>query len=110
MLLAKNEIVPISAAQYAAQSIGVVTDNRGKAILGGIGGVPAIGTNPGGAGVRKVYNVIPTSKIGSSAGTDGDLNTVFVGSNSLICQQTSVIGKYGFGTIADCGSTTSHTP
>jgi hypothetical protein len=59
--------------------------------------------------VRKVYNVIPTARIGSNP-ANADLNAVFVGPNSLICQKPDVIGKYGFGTIADCGSTANATP
>src|SRR5262249_27677947 len=50
-LVDTKHIAPFSAAQWSAQSIGVILDHRGKAVLGGIGGVPAIGVNVGGADV-----------------------------------------------------------
>jgi ABC-type phosphate transport system substrate-binding protein len=107
-LLDKKNLAPFSAAQWAAQSIGVITDVRGKAVLGGIAGVPALGVNGGGAATRKVYNVVPTSRVGNASFPE--LNQVFVGPSALICQQTATIGTYGFGTIADCGDTTKTTP
>lgn len=102
-----KQIVPYSAAQYSSQQAQVTPDIRGTAVLGAIGGVPAQSVNAGSAGTRRVFNVVPTSKVG--AADAAVLNQVFVGSGSQVCQQTGVIARYGFGLIADCGSTTRTT-
>ncbi|MFI6642111.1 hypothetical protein [Streptomyces sp. NPDC050504] len=103
-----GDIAPYSIAQYIAQSNepdGVV-DRRGAAVLGSIDGVAprnANGTlNVGFPFNRDVYNVVPTAKL-----TNATIASTFVGSNSKVCNQTSVISTYGFGGLGTaCGSTT----
>ncbi len=107
VLLSKTELVPFSGAEYAKQTIGLVTDNRGKAVFGGQDGNPVLSANRTALGARKFYNVIPTSRVGNAAYPE--LNQVFVGGSSLICQATATIQKFGLDLAADCGSTTSVT-
>lgn len=98
-------IAPFSIAQYISQSTQTIPDIRGRAILGTIDGLTPVTLN-GSFGVKRdVYNVIATSNVGVAP-----WSTVFVGSNSLICQQTTVINSYGFAANPNCGSTTNHTP
>jgi hypothetical protein len=88
VLTAANELVPISVAQYIAQSTGVITDIRGSASMGGIDFTSAGNAttnsispfvlnsasstaNPGfkgpnGDATRPVYNVLPTDLIDSA--------------------------------------------
>lgn len=108
-LVDRKMIVPYSAAQYSAQSIGAITDKRGRAVLGGIDGVPAQGPNSGSIGARKVYNIVATSRINSSDPDDALLQQVFKGSASEVCKQTAVIAKAGFAPISDCGDTSKTT-
>lgn len=100
-----DEIVPISVAQFIAQSFGIIQDKRGGAQLGSIDGVPPIALNTNFGVKRSVYDVIPTSKV-----SDPTYSSVFVGPTSQVCSHADVIQKYGFGTAADCGSTTNQTP
>lgn len=102
-LLAKNELVPYSVAQFSAQQAGVITDKRGRSVIAAPGGLPAQGTNPAATITRKLYNLIPTSKVGNPSFPE--LNAVFVGSGSSVCQQGAIINKLGISQIADCGST-----
>ena len=102
-------LVAYSAAQYSAQSVGSVTDKRGRAVLGGIGGVPSQGPNSGGAGARLMYNIVPTSRVNSSDPADALLKQVFVGPNAEVCKQPAVIAKNGFGPITNCGDTSKTT-
>ncbi|WP_405013396.1 hypothetical protein [Kitasatospora sp. NBC_01539] len=103
-VLDPNSLVPFSIAQYIAQSSGTIADLRGTAQLGNINGVPSVLLNTGAAATRDVYNVIPTSKVGTSPWSD-----VFVGGGSAICQQPALIKQYGFGTNANCGDTSRTT-
>jgi ABC-type phosphate transport system substrate-binding protein len=109
-LVTKTSIVPFAASQWAAQSVGAINDRRFEAVLGGIGGVPAIAVNPGAPGVRQVYNVVPTNRIGGSGEGDALLTQIFVGQNSEICKQGSTIGRFGLATVANCGATNQQTP
>ncbi|MGW2931919.1 substrate-binding domain-containing protein [Streptomyces sp. NPDC001156] len=104
-VLDDTALVPFSIAQYNAQSSQTIADLRGRAILGTIDGLAPNVLNNNFGVKRDVYNVIPTSKIGSAPYSD-----VFVGSNSLVCQQTSVINTYGFATNPNCGDTSKQTP
>lgn len=100
--LQKDEIMPFSIAQWQSQATAVVTDVRGKAVLGVIDGkAPTVIDSDFGV-KRDVFNIIPASKLATSPTSD-----VFVGSNSLICQQTATIKKFGFATNANCGDTSS---
>ncbi|MFG2821218.1 substrate-binding domain-containing protein [Kitasatospora sp. NPDC048365] len=103
-VLDSASLVPFSIAQYIAQSSSTIADLRGTAQLGNINGVPSLLLNTSAAATRDVYNVIPTSKVATSPWSDA-----FVGSNSLVCQQTATIKQYGFGVNAACGDTTRTT-
>jgi ABC-type phosphate transport system substrate-binding protein len=104
-VLDDNSIAPFSIAQYNAQSSQTIADLRGRAILGTVDGVAPNALNSNFGVKRDVYNVIPTSKVGTAP-----WSTVFAGSNSLICQQTNIINTYGFATNAHCGDTSQQTP
>ncbi|MFL6106571.1 MAG: hypothetical protein ACJ72L_06390 [Marmoricola sp.] len=125
-VLDDNSVVPISIAQYIAQSQGSLADVRGRAILGTVvdqnssGSTPATqfslpmsmnasyGNVTGGVTMsRDVYNVIPTQTVGN--GSYALLNQTFVGNSSLVCQNSATILKYGFGTVANCGDTSTTT-
>ncbi|MEU6321151.1 substrate-binding domain-containing protein [Streptomyces sp. NPDC047009] len=100
-----TSIAPFSIAQYNAQASQTIPDLRGRAILGTIDGLAPNVLNSNFGVKRDVYNVIPTSKIGTAP-----YNAVFVGPNSAICQQTSVINTYGFAANPNCGDTSKQTP
>lgn len=104
-VLDDNSIAPFSIAQYNAQSSQTIADLRGRAILGTIDGLAPTTLNTNFGVKRDVYNVIPTSKIGTAP-----WSTVFAGPNSLICQQANLINTYGFATNANCGDTSKQTP
>ncbi|MGW1884820.1 substrate-binding domain-containing protein [Streptomyces sp. NPDC001970] len=104
-VLDDKSIVPFSIAQYNSQASQTIADLRGLAILGTIDGFAPNTLNSNFGVKRDVYNVIPTSKIGTAP-----WSTVFVGSNSLVCQQQGVINTYGFATNANCGDTSKQTP
>ena len=99
-----NSIEPFSIGQYTDQSNGLIIDRRGSAVLGVIAGTDPQLINNNFSIKRDVYNVIPTSQTGTAP-----YSTVFVGSNSLICQDTATILHYGFATNPNCGSTTNHS-
>ena len=123
-VLKDNAIVPVSIAQYIAQSEGTLADQRGRSLLGAIsdgadavsypmslnttyGAVSSVQTLNA-ALTRNVYNVVPTSTITSgNAAYNDTAYKVFVGSTGLLCSQSATIAKYGFGTLgALCGDTT----
>jgi hypothetical protein len=104
-VLDDTSVAPFSIAQYIAQGSGTLADLRGTAVLGSINGTPSLLLNTGSAATREVYNVIPSTKVATSPYSD-----VFVGANSGICQQTSVIKTYGFGIDPNCGDTSKATP
>ncbi|NHC47229.1 hypothetical protein G9H72_18435 [Motilibacter sp. K478] len=99
-----DDIVPFSVAQYISQSTAVIPDIRGSLLLGTINGASPVTLNGNFTVTRPVFNVIPTSRENTAP-----WSTVFVGSNSLVCQQAATIVRYGFATRADCGSTTRRT-
>jgi ABC-type phosphate transport system substrate-binding protein len=125
-VLDNNSIVPISVAQYIAQSEGTSADVRGRAVLGaftdgaGTASYPmslnaSYGTVSGNAtlnapATRQVYNVVPNKVLNNA---DPSYNptavSVFVDTDagatntSLLCAQSAVIAKYGFGLLANCG-------
>ena len=128
-VLDNNSILLMSVAQYIAQSEGTMADVRGRAVLGAITdgtgtGVPSYpmlmnpsyGTVSGNAtlnfpALRQVYNAVPNKVLNSG---DPAYNPtavqVFVDTDpstgvntSLLCAQSSVISKYGFGLLPNCG-------
>ncbi|MDX6229120.1 MAG: hypothetical protein QOI76_2510 [Frankiales bacterium] len=102
--LDSKSIVPFSIGQYTDQSNGLIIDRRGSAVLGVIDGTDPQLINNSFSVKRDVYNVIPTSQIGTAP-----YSTVFVGGSSLVCQDTATILHYGFATNPNCGSTTNHS-
>jgi ABC-type phosphate transport system substrate-binding protein len=100
-----DEIVPFSIANFVAQGAGVQADLRGIADLANLDGKSALSASSTTTLKRDVYNMVPTSKIGTAP-----WSTVFVGSGSLICQQSATIQQYGFAPAANCGSTSLSTP
>lgn len=108
-------VVPYSISAYIGQvnKAKFVTDVHGQFLLGSISPTastadavsPVLLNTTSGAG-RDVYNVVPTGQIG--AGTE--TNQVFVGSGSLLCQQTTTITSQGFAAHPNCGDTTIQTP
>jgi len=105
VLTKDNEIVPFSIANFVAQGSGASTDLRGIADLGNMDAKGALVASDAVTLKRDVYNMVPTSKLAVAP-----WSTVFVGSNSLICQNPNTIRSFGFGTSAACGSTTNQTP
>ncbi|WP_156401890.1 substrate-binding domain-containing protein [Agromyces sp. Soil535] len=112
-LQAVGEIVPISIAQYIAQSNSGVTgvdDRRGFAELGRVNAAKPIVMSAGKPAMngsfpvsRQVYNVVPTASLG-----DAQIAATFVGSGSAVCSNAAVIQSFGFATIGSaCGSTTT---
>ena len=99
-----KSIEPFSIGQFNSQASGLIADRRGKAVLGVINGTAPQLTNGNFAIKRDVYNVIPTSEIGTAP-----YSTVFVGGGSLICADTASILRYGFGVNPNCGSTSNHS-
>ncbi|WP_405592116.1 hypothetical protein [Streptomyces sp. NBC_01092] len=104
-VLDDKSIVPFSIAQYNSQASQTIADLRGRAILGTVDGLAPTVLNSNFGVKRDVYNVIPTSKVATAP-----WSTVFVGGNSLICQQSPVINTYGFATNPNCGDTSKQTP
>jgi ABC-type phosphate transport system substrate-binding protein len=100
--LKTDEIMPYSIAQWQSQATAVVTDVRGKTVLGTIdGNAPTVIDSAFGI-KRDVFNIVPQSKLATSPTSD-----VFVGPSSLICQNTATIKKYGFAPNPNCGDTSS---
>lgn len=124
-VVGNNAIVPMSIAAYVSQMGGSATDFRGKSILGTItdgngtvsypiglntsfGNVGNAGLNFG--GTRTVYTVVAASALPGQPNADATLTSAFIdtdpsaGTNTaLVCQQNSVLLKYGFAPISSCG-------
>jgi hypothetical protein len=103
-VLGQNNLVPYSIASWDAEESQVIGDVRGDSVLGVINGIASQQINTSFAVTREVYNVIPTA-----AENTAPTSTVFVGSNSLICQNTATIEQYGFLQDPNCGSTADVT-
>ena len=103
-VLGQNNLVPYSIASWDAEESQVIGDVRGNSVLGVINGLASQQINTSFPVTREVYNVIPTA-----AENSAPTSTVFVGSNSLICQNTATIAQYGFLQDPNCGSTANVT-
>ncbi len=99
-----KSLAPYSIPNYNSQAVQLVSDKRGRGVLGVVNGTYPNVMNPSFSVQRPMYNVIPTSKIAVSPWSD-----VFVGANSLVCQQGAVIAKYGYATNPNCGNTSAHS-
>ncbi|MFD3486243.1 substrate-binding domain-containing protein [Streptomyces sp. NPDC058665] len=102
----EGDIAPYSIAQYIAQGNqpGDVIDRRGFSVLGSVDGAqPTLADgklNTAFPFNRDVYNVVPTENLDLP-----NIEAAFVTGDSLVCDQDAVIEEYGFGTVANCGST-----
>lgn len=117
-----GDIVPFSVAQYIAQGNHgalptTVAERRGNIELGRIGTIkpyiPSVGggieLNSAFPVTRLVYNVVSTARLSGTSAADLQLQAAFAGTSSQVCQATSTIRQYGFGTIgALCGNTTTY--
>ncbi|MDR1188423.1 MAG: hypothetical protein LBK95_13385 [Bifidobacteriaceae bacterium] len=113
-----GEIVPFSVASWVAQNNNVVPNTvvDNDVVLGAIDddywGVVAPVWHGKLNSVfpinRLVYNVVQTSRLSGTSPADLLLQQTFAGSGSSVCQNASVINQYGFGTIANCGNTTTY--
>lgn len=106
VLTSPGQLVPYSISQYLSQINGAAPDLHGRTILGSINSVSPAVLNNSSFMSREVYNVVPTSQIGSGTPT----NYVFVGSGSQVCANAQKIQNHGFNTDPNCGSTTIQTP
>lgn len=121
--LTTTQVMPYSVANWISQMTSVISDVRGKAVLGlydtGSGATSPVMLNPNGANTRTVFNVVKradATAIDASLGVDGIANTgddvnsgltdvqlalkqAFVGPNSVLCQNTSTTINYGFAPV-----------
>jgi len=107
--LKDDEIMPYSMAQYNSQGTAVTSDVRGGTVLGIIGGKVPVVFNSSFPVLRSMYTFIPKAQL-----NDADARTtteqVFVtqtgtfAGTALVCQQGDLLNRYGFGTIANCGT------
>ncbi|GAA2043823.1 hypothetical protein GCM10009839_53990 [Catenulispora yoronensis] len=100
-VLDATSLVPMSISAYLAQAGGTVPDVRGSASLGMIDNVNPLTVNRNFAAGNEVDNVIATQYVNTAP-----YSTVFVGQNSLVCQNTAIIQRYGYGADPSCGNTT----
>ena len=100
-VLDNNRIVPFSIAQYISQVTQNQQDRHGQALLGVIDGTPPVLLNGTVPGNRKVYNIIPDAQTGNAL-----YQSAFIGPNSHVCKQTSIITQFGFGVDPTCGTLT----
>lgn len=104
--LKANEVMPYSIAVWQAQASGAAPDRRGMSVLGVLDAKAPTLLNPNSTYSRDVFNVVPTTKVTDTTSKEYQ---VFVGSNSLVCQQSATIQAQGFGTITTCGDTSSRS-
>lgn len=113
--LKSNQVMPFSVAKWVSMSSGVISDVRGKVVLGILEHTSPISLNTDGANTRTVYNVIRRTDATAIRGTDPltqtqtDLKAAFVGSGSTVCSNPATIIAYGFAPIpvaasAQCGA------
>jgi hypothetical protein len=106
----KAAIEPYSVSNFLAQTKKVVPNNTGGLTLRSIDGkAPTVVKsgvkviNPGFSAtfLRLVYNVAKNTEIASNP----NINALFA-KGGYVCKQTTIIKKYGFGSLgAACGST-----
>jgi hypothetical protein len=105
LLTTDKQIEPYAVSSWIAQTTKNVTDVHGVALLGNIAGTPSLAINTTATGVRPVFNVVPNVLVQGPSNS----KTVFVGSNSLVCQNSATILKQGFVTNPLCGDITTQT-
>ncbi len=101
LLTSPAHIAPYSIPRYLDQIHGVIADVHGKTVLGSINAVSPAVLNTSTPATRPVSNAFPTSQEPIAP-----TSTVFVGPDSLICQQPNVITRYGFALLppGSCGT------
>ena len=98
-----DEMMPFSVGLFNTQAAGANADVRGNLnVLSQIGDNLPVQGNASFPVARDLYNIIPTAKV--IDGVTDAFDTVFIGSNSLICQNTSTIAKNGFAPSPSCGN------
>jgi ABC-type phosphate transport system substrate-binding protein len=108
-----GELVPFSIASWIAQDNSVVpnTIEDNDITLGSVNAQRAVvesALNPAFPYKRNVYNVVETARLSGAAPADILLQQTFAGSTSAVCQASSVITQYGFGTHSACGDTSNY--
>jgi hypothetical protein len=116
-----NGYTPFSVAQFIAQSNGL-NDRRHSAALQPIDGIAPIVSgklNTAQSFIREVYNVMQYGAVVSGAGIAGQtfdptLSGLFATTGSALCQNSFLIGHYGFALLTSggptpdlCGATTA---
>ena len=113
-------VAPVSVAAWQAQAFGTSPDKRSNTLLGtlkapaggevsyAIGLNPAYGDLTGTADdlilTRTVYNVVPRASLTGGGSPNADLIALLEGGSSLVCQQQSIIRKFGFAISPTCGT------
>lgn len=132
----EHAVIAFSVANWIGQANGVQVDRSNSARANGVrigdpdgiaagSGGPYTGTAPNlapnaayygfttgvklGTYGRDVYNVVSTTRIGTFG--DAGLKSLFLGSGSVICQSgpgsaQETVNRFGFTSIANCGSST----
>lgn len=99
-------IMPFSIASHIAQgnSLPGVTDRRGPSVLGAVSGQPPVvdgALNVNFPYRRDVFNIVPTVDVATPV-----IQDAFIGADSQICENATLIKQYGFGhDAATCGTT-----
>lgn len=122
-LVGKQVVIGFSAANFISQANGVAASQLASGVdLGTIDALPkpydgsAPSTTPNATFYasnvwgRDVYNVVASTRIGGLANANLDFKSLFVGSDSAVCQATTTINAFGFATIANCGNTSITGP
>jgi hypothetical protein len=95
-----NELITYSTSTYLSQIAQVDPDRHGQAVLGDIGGIPALNLNNDSTIARDLFDIVRTSDT-----TNGSpVQSMFVGPTSQVCSQSNVIKRHGFNTISNCGA------
>ena len=114
--IAKSNGVSFPAVAGTDVAIGSISDNNvlgGGANLGSpvqAATAPATGLVPNPTFFadswvgRDIYNVLPSAIVDDAA--PNAAKDLFVGSTSAVCQATTTLNAFGFGSIGNCGTTT----
>lgn len=105
LLTNDKQIEPYAVSAWIAQTAKNVTDVHGVTVLGNVAGIPATAIHQFATSTRTVFNVVPNVLVQGPSNS----STVFVGPNSLVCQNTATILKQGLITNPNCGDTTTQT-
>jgi hypothetical protein len=106
-LIDPQNIITYSSGPWLAQVFQVQPDLHGLSVLGSINGISPAILNDASFMSRPIFNVVPTGQIGAGTLT----NQLFVGPTSKACSTPvkSVIQRFGFNLVSNCGDTSIHT-